>query len=63
MRILINSCIRAVDRIGVRERRKPCAVRLQEDGSHTVSQIIAIFVMIIVVEESNRCNSSNKKEA
>ena len=37
--VLVNSCIREVDRKEVRERRKPCAVRPWEEERHAVSKI------------------------
>ncbi|MPC16884.1 hypothetical protein E2C01_009722 [Portunus trituberculatus] len=35
---LINSCVRELNRIGVRGRRKPCAARLQEEGKYAVQK-------------------------
>ena len=39
LRILVNTCIREVDRIGVRGRSKSCAARPREQGRHAVSEI------------------------
>lgn len=52
MRILVNSCVREVDRIGVRERRKSCAARPWEEGRHAVSKIRRAVGMKIAVEDS-----------
>ena len=46
MRVL-NSWIREADRIRVRERRKSCATRLQEERRHAVSNIGKAVVMRI----------------
>ena len=32
MKILVNSCIRKMNRIGIRRSRKPCAARLKGSG-------------------------------
>ena len=49
MRILVYSCIREVDRIGVRERRESCAARPREEGKHVVSKIKrAVSVKIVI---------------
>ena len=56
LRILVNSCIREVDRMGVRGRSKSCARRLREQGKHAVSEIRRAVSMKIVVKESKRCN-------
>ena len=39
LRLLVNSCIREVDRIGVRGSGKSCAARPGEQGRHGVSKI------------------------
>ena len=51
MRILVNSCIREVDRIVVRERGKCWLARPREEGRHAVSKIRRAVSMKIVVEE------------
>ena len=38
MKILLNPCIRNVDRIGMRVSRKSCAARPQEMRRHAVSK-------------------------
>ena len=50
LRVLVNSCIREVNRIGVRGRGKYCATRPQEEGSHAVSMIKRVVSMKIAVE-------------
>ena len=52
MRILVYSCIREVDRIGVRERRQSCAARPPEEGRHAVSKIRRAVSMKVTVEDS-----------
>ena len=42
LRILVNSCIREVDRIGVRGRGKSCAARPRDHGRHAVTTKIAV---------------------
>ncbi|MPC71455.1 hypothetical protein E2C01_065732 [Portunus trituberculatus] len=37
MRVLVNSCIRELNKVAVR-RRKPCAARPQEEGRRAVSR-------------------------
>ena len=41
-RTLVNSCIREVDRIGVRGGGKSCAARSQEQRRHAVGMKIAV---------------------
>ena len=50
LRILVNSCIREVDRIGVRGRSKSCAARPREQGRHAVSEIRRAVSMEVVIE-------------
>ena len=57
VKVLVNSCIRRMDRIGNRNRnKKPCAARLQEGWSHAVSKLRRAVSMKIVVEK--RCRSN-----
>ena len=56
MRILVYSCIREVDRIGVRERRQSCAARPQEEGTHAVSKFRKAVSVGNAVKDSERCN-------
>ncbi|MPC28810.1 hypothetical protein E2C01_022021 [Portunus trituberculatus] len=32
---LVNFCIRGLDKIGMKGKRKPCAARLQEEERHS----------------------------
>ena len=54
--MLVNSCIREVDRIGVRGRGKSCAARPREQGRHAVSKIRRAVSMKKAVKESKRGN-------
>ena len=56
LRILVNSCIRAVDRIEVRGRSTSCAARTREHGRHAVSKIRGAVSMKIAVKYSKRGN-------
>ena len=62
MRILVYSCIREVDRIGVRERRQSCAARPREEGRHAVSKIRRAVSMKITIEDSERGNIATMRE-
>ena len=62
MRILVYSCIREVDRIGVRERRKSCAARPRKEGRHAVSKIRRAVSMKIAVEYSKSRNISAMRQ-
>ena len=50
VKILINPCIRKMDRIGMRSR-KSCAARPQEGGRHAVSKFRRPIRMKIAVEK------------
>ena len=63
LRILVNSCIREVNRIGVRGRSKSCAARPREQGKHAVSEIRRAVSMKIVVKEQERQHYSDEKNA
>ena len=56
MGVLVNSCIRKVDRIGLRGRSKSCAVRPREQGRLAVSEIRRAVSMEVAVKESKRGN-------
>ena len=56
LRILVSSCIREVDRIGMRGRSKSCAARPREQGRHAVSKIRVAVSIKIAVKESRRGN-------
>ena len=53
--------VKELDRIGVRRRRKYCAVRPQEEGRYAVSKINRAVSMKIVMEDSKRCNILAKR--
>ena len=56
MEILVNSCIRKVDRMWMRASRKSCAARPREGERHAVSKFRKSVRMKITVEGSKRCN-------
>ena len=62
MRILVYSCIRKVDRIGMRERGQSCAARPREEGRHAVSKIRRAVSMKISVEDRERQQCGEKRE-
>ena len=51
MKILVNSCIRKMDRIWMRRRRKTCAARTREGERHVVSKFRRTVSMKISVED------------
>ena len=51
MKILVNSCIRKMDRIGMKRRRKSCAARPREGVRHAVSKFRREVSMKITVED------------
>ena len=62
LRILVNSCIREVDRIGVRGRSKSCTARPREQGRHAVSEIRRAVSMEVAVKESQRGNIASMRK-
>ena len=56
MEILVNSCIRGLDRIGVRGSSKSCAARPLEGGRHAVSKFRRAVTMKITIEDRKRSN-------
>ena len=62
MGVLVNSCNRELDRIGVGGRRKSCGVRQQKDGRHAVCKIDRAVCMKIAIEDRKRCSISVKRE-
>ena len=62
MEVLVNSCIRELDRIGVRGRRKSCAMRPQEEGRHAVSNITRAVSMKIAIGDRQRCSIPARRE-
>lgn len=53
---MANSCIREVDRIGMRDRRKFNGARPREEARHVISKIIRANGIKIAVEGSKRCS-------
>ena len=53
MKMLVNSCISEVDRIGMRESRKSRAARPREWERHAVSKFRGAVTMKTVVEEQH----------
>ena len=53
---MVNSCVRELDRIGVKGRRKSCEARPQEGRRHAVSKIDRAVCMEMAIEDSKRCN-------
>ena len=56
IRILVYSCIREVDRVGLRGRGKSCAARPREQGRHAVIEIRRAVSMVVGVRESKKSN-------
>ena len=62
MKILANSSIIWVDRIGIRVSRKSCVVRLWEGMRHAVSKFRKAVCMKITVEDSKKCNIAAERK-
>ena len=56
MRMLVNSCIKEVERIRVRERRKTCAGGQWEEERLADSKIRGAVGMKMAIKDSKRCN-------
>ena len=56
MKVLVNSCIRKLYRIGVRISRESCAAGPQEGGRHAVSKFRRAVTMKIAIKDSKRSN-------
>ena len=56
MKMLVNSCIRELDRKGVRVSRKSGAARPPERGRHAVSKFRRAVTMKITIEDRKRSN-------
>ena len=54
--MLVNSCIRDLDSIGVSEGRKSCAARPREERRHAVSKFRRAVSMKITIEDRKGCN-------
>ena len=57
-----NSRIIEVDRIRVRERRKCCAARPREEGTHAVSKMRRAVCMKIAMKYNKKCNVMAREE-
>ena len=58
VKIIVNSCIRKMNRIGMRRSRKPCAARPRDAGEkHAVSKFRRAISMKIAsrLESPNSC--------
>ena len=51
MKILVNSCIRKMDRIKMRRSRKSCAAWPRDGGKHAVSKFREAVSIKIAVEK------------
>ena len=51
MKILVDSSIRKIDRIGIRRSRKSCAAKLQEGWRHAISKFRRAVSLKIAVEK------------
>ena len=58
MKMLVNSCIRELDRKGVRVSRKSGAARPPEGGRHAVSKFRRAVTMKITIENRKRSNTA-----
>ena len=55
MKILVNFCIRKMDRIEMRNRMS-CSARSRDEGRHAVSKLRKAVSMKIALEDRERCN-------
>jgi len=62
VKILVNSCIIEMDRIGVRINKKSCAAGPRKEGRHAVSKFKRAVSMKTTVEDSKRCNTAAECE-
>ena len=64
MKILVNSCIREVDRIEMKASRKSCIARLREGegGRHAVIKFRRAASMKIMEEDSKRLKIVSKRK-
>ena len=58
MKKLVNSCIRKLDRIGMRVSGESCAARPREGGRHAVSKFRRAVTMKIAIKDSKRSNTA-----
>ena len=62
MRVLVNSCIKELDTIGFRGRRKFYAARPQWSERHAVSMMNRAVSMNIAIKDSKKCNIPEKRK-
>ncbi len=58
MKILVDSCIRGLDRIGVSKSGKSSSARLLERGRHAVSKFRRAVSMKIAIKDRQRSNGA-----
>ena len=51
MKVLVNSCIRKMDKIGMKRRRKSCVTRPREKVRHAVSKFRRAVIIKIEVKD------------
>ena len=56
MKILVNSCISKMDRIGMRVRGKTCAAGPREGGRQAGSQFLRAARIKVSIKDSKRSN-------
>ncbi len=63
MKILVDSCIRGLDRIRVSKSGKLSSARPQEGGRHAVSKLRRAVSMKIAIKDRQRSNSAARFKA
>ena len=58
--VLVNSCIRNLDRIGVSKRGEPSVARPPEEGRHAVSKFQRTVGVKIAIKERQRSNNATR---
>ena len=61
MKILVDSCIRELDRIGMRMSRMSGAAGPPEEGRHAVSKFRRAVRVKIAIKDSKRTNIASKR--
>ncbi len=56
MKMLVDSCIRGLDSIGMNISRKSCATGPRKGGRHAVSKFRRAVSVKIAIEDRMRCN-------
>ena len=62
MEVLVNSCIRDLDRMRVSISRKASVARPQEEGRHAVSKFRRAVSMKIAIKDRKSCNITAELE-